>query len=339
MVVGVARYLGGRLAQQLSADPAVQRVIGVDVVEPTENIGAAEFVRADIRTSDIGRAIQRTAPDTVVHMNILATRSDAGGRAPQKEINVIGTMQLLAACQRSESVRKVVVKSSTTVYGAGPHAPALFSEDMVPGMVARGGYEKDAGEVEAYVRGYSRRRPDVGVTILRFANVLGPTIRTALSEYFVLPVVPVVLGRDPRFQLVHEQDCLDALRLATVEDRPGIFNVAGDGFLVLSQALRRAGRPALPLPTLGTPLIGGVLRRTRVADMDAAMVRFLTHGRGVDTTRMRTALGFDPAYSTRATFDAFAAARSRGGLLERDRVRAVEQTLRGVLTGETGHGR
>ncbi len=339
MVVGVARYLGARLAELLSADPEVERVVGVDVVEPAESIGSAEFVRADIRTSDIGRAIRRTAPDTVVHMNILATRADAGGRAPQKEINVIGTMQLLAACQRSESVRKVVVKSSTAVYGAGPNAPALFSEDMVPGVSVRGGYEKDAGEVEAYVRGFSRRRPDVDVTILRFANVLGPTIRTALSEYFVLPVVPVALGRDPRFQLVHERDCLDALRLATVAERPGIFNVAGDGFLVLSQALRRAGRPALPLPTLGTPLVGGMLRRTGVADMDAAMVRFLTHGRGVDTGRMRARLGFEPAYSTLATFDAFAAARAQGGLLDRDRVRTVEQTVRGVLTGEAGHGR
>ncbi|WP_199521201.1 NAD-dependent epimerase/dehydratase family protein [Jiangella anatolica] len=339
MVVGVARYLGARLAERLSADAGISRVVGVDLVEPTQSIGGAEFVRADIRTSDIGRAIDRVAPDTVVHMNILATRADAGGRTPQKEINVIGTMQLLAACQRSSSVRKVVVKSSTTVYGSGPQSPALFAEDMVSGANSRRGYEKDAGEVEAYVRGFSRRRPDVGVTILRFANVLGPEIRTGLSEYFVLPVVPVVLGRDPRFQLVHEDDCVDALRLATVEHRPGIFNVAGDGFLVLSQALRRAGRPALPLPTLGSPLVGGVLRRSGIVDMDAALVRFLTYGRGVDTTRMRTQLTFDPVYSTVATFDDFADARTRGGLLDRDRVRAAEHAVRGVLTGEDARGR
>jgi UDP-glucose 4-epimerase len=331
MVVGAARQLGGRLADQLSCDPDIDRVVGVDVVAPTTSIGHAEFVQADIRTSDIGRVIDRVAPDTVVHMNILATRADAGGRVPQKEINVIGTMQLLAACQRSTTLRKVVVKSSTMVYGAGPNSPALMSEDMASGAIPRVGYEKDASEVEGYVRGFTRRRPDVDVTILRLANVLGPTVRTALSEYFTLPIAPVALGRDPRFQLIHEQDCLDALRLATVEDRPGIFNVAGDGFLVLSQALRRAGRASLPLPALGAPLIGGILQRTGIAAMDTAQVRFLTYGRGVDTSRMREEFGFEPGFSTAATFEAFARARTRGGLLDRDRVKALERVVLGRL--------
>jgi UDP-glucose 4-epimerase len=331
MVVGVARYLGARLARLLSKQSGVSRVIGVDVMPPTEDIGAAEFVEADITTSAINRVIARSGPDVVVHMNILATRSDAGGRAPQKEINVIGTMQLLAACQRSDTVRKLVVKSSTAVYGAHPAAPALFAEDMAQGANTRRGYEKDASEVEGYVRGFSRRRPDVSVTILRLANVLGPGIRSALSEYFVLPVVPVVFGRDPRFQLVHEEDCLDVLRLATLEERPGIFNVAGDGFMVLSQALRRAGRIPLPLPTLGTPFVRGMMRSAGIADMDSVQVRFLTYGRGVDTTRMRDVLGFTPRHSTVETFDSFVDARARGGILDRDRVAGFEHVLQSLI--------
>ncbi len=333
MVVGVARHLGARLAAQLSRDPQVDRVVGVDVVAPSDDIDNVEYVPADIRTSDIGRVIERAQPDIVVHMNVLATRADAGGRSPQKEINVIGTMQLLAACQRSTSVRKVVVKSSTAVYGAAPNAPALFSEEMVPGNLTRGGYEKDASEVEAYVRGFSRRRPDIDVTILRLANVVGPTMRTALSEYLALPVVPVVLGRDPRFQLVHEQDCLDVLAQATVGDHPGIFNIAGEGFLVLSQALSRAGRPALPIPTLSTTLVGGVMRRVGIADMDAAQVRFLTHGRGVATTRMREQLRFQPAYTTVEAFDAFAHARVGEAVIDPDHIRSVERRLRGAVVG------
>ncbi len=333
MVVGAARQLGANLARVLAAQPSVDHVVGVDLIEPKFDIGDAEFVQADIRTAAIGRVLAHSRADTVVHMNILATRSDAGGRVPQKEINVIGTMQLLAACQRSDTVRKLVVKSSTTVYGASPRAPAQFAEDMVPGMVSRRGYEKDASEVEAYVRGFSRRRPDVDVTILRLANVLGPTIRTALSEYLSLPVVPVVIGRDPRFQLVHEDDCIDVLRLAALEERPGIFNVAGDGFMVLSQALLRAGRPALPLPSLGNPLVGNVMRRAGLAGLDSALVRFLTYGRGVDTARMRTELGFEPAYTTEEAFADFVS-RARGGLFDHGRIEAVERVLRRLLTGE-----
>lgn len=336
MVIGVARYLGARLARSLSQDPAVGRVVGVDVVEPGFDIGATEFVEADIRTSAITQAVARSGAEIVVHMNVLATQADAGGRIPQKEINVIGTMQLLAACQRSDSVRKVVVKSSTAVYGSFPNAPALLAEDRVPVNVSRRGYEKDASEVESYVRGFSRRRPDIDVTILRFANVIGPQIRTALSEYFLLPVVPVVLGRDPRFQLIHEDDAIEALHKVTVEDHPGIVNVAGDGFLVLRKALRRAGRPTLGLPTLGTPLVGGALRRAGIADMDDAQVRFLTYGRGVDTRRMREELGFEPSYDTVAAFDSFVSARGGQGLLDRRRVVAVEDAVHQAL--RTSHG-
>ena len=211
MVTGVSRYLGGRFTQLLQADPDITRVIGVDVVPPKQDLGDAEFVRADIRNPVIGKVIAQAEVDTVVHMAVLATPLDAGGRATMKEINVIGTMQLLAACQKAPSVRKLVVKSSTAVYGSSPQDPAMFTEDMEPNALARSGYAKDSVEVEGYVRGFARRRPDVTVTTLRFANFVGPKVKTPLTSYFSLPVVPTVLGFDPRLQFVHERDGLEVL--------------------------------------------------------------------------------------------------------------------------------
>ena len=123
-------------------------------------------------------------------MSVIATPASAGGRTLMKEVNVIGTMQLLAACQKAPGVRKLVVKSSSTVYGASPKDPALFTEEMEPRALPRSGFAKDSVEVEGYVRGFSRRRPDVDVSTLRFANCLGPNVRTPLSAYFELPVVP-----------------------------------------------------------------------------------------------------------------------------------------------------
>ena len=197
MVTGVSRYLGGRFTQLLQADPDISRVIGVDVVPPKTDLGDAEFVRADIRNPVIGKVIAQAEVDTVVHMAVLATPLDAGGRATMKEINVIGTMQLLAACQKAPSVRKLVVKSSTAVYGSSPQDPAMFTEDLEPNAMARTGYAKDSVEVEGYVRGFARRRPDVAVTTLRFANFVGPKVRTPLTSYFSLPVVPTVLRLRP----------------------------------------------------------------------------------------------------------------------------------------------
>ncbi len=332
LVTGVARHLGGRLALVLQDDPAVERVIGVDVVPPTADIGGAEFVRADIRNPIISKVIASASVDTVVHMSVLAQPGSAGGRTVMKEVNVIGTMQLLAACQKARSVAKLVVKSSTTVYGASPKDPALFTEDMEPLSLPRSGFAKDSVEVEGYVRGFARRRPDAKVTVLRFANFLGPGMSTPMSAYFELPMIPTVLGFDPRMQFVHEDDGLEALRLATVEDHPGTFNVAGDGVLMLSQAIRRAGKPPLRLPSFLVTSAGGLVRRARLVDFSPEQLRFLTYGRGVDTTRMRESLGFQPRYSTRATFDEYARARL-DPLLPRERVVAAEHLLAGVLGG------
>ena len=326
LVTGVSRYLGGRFARLLSADPGVERVIGVDVIPPPHDIGETSFVRADIRNPMIGRIIEHAGVEVVVHMNVIATPVGAGGRVTMKEINVIGTMQLLAACQRAETLRRLVVKSTSSVYGSSPRDPAMFSEDLVGKVPPQGGWGRDSVEVESYVRGFSRRRPDVDVVTLRLANIMGPGVRTPMTDYFGLPVVPTVLGFDPRLQFVHEDDGLEALRLATLRPVSGVVNIAGDGILTLNQAARIAGRPTLPIPSMLGGVVGAMYRRTGLADFSAEQIRFLTYGRGLDTTRMRSVLGLEPRFTTREAFADFVRSRqlNGGGL---DVVRSLERSV------------
>ena len=184
LVTGVSRYLGSRLASELAADPSIERVIGVDTVVPRKDqataLGRTEFVRADIRNPLIAKVIAQAGVDTVVHMNVVATPAGVGGRTVMKEINVIGTMQLLAACQKAPTMRKLVVKSTTAIYGSSPADPAMFTEDQEPRVLPRSGYAKDAVEVEGYVRGFGRRRPDVALTVCRFTDLVGPTVDSPL---------------------------------------------------------------------------------------------------------------------------------------------------------------
>jgi len=204
------------LAATLAADPSIERVIGVDTVPPRAEaallLGRTEFVRADIRNPLIAKVIAQAEVDTVVHMNVIATPLSAGGRVSQKEINVIGTMQLLAACQKAPGIRRLVVKSSAAVYGSSPRDPAMFTEDMGPKALPRTGFGKDSVEVEGYVRGFSRRRADVEISMLRLANIVGPGVKTGLTDYMSLPVIPTPLGYNARLQLVHENDALQALQ-------------------------------------------------------------------------------------------------------------------------------
>ncbi|HVE74884.1 MAG TPA: NAD-dependent epimerase/dehydratase family protein [Mycobacteriales bacterium] len=304
LVTGASRDLGSRLVAALHADPSL-RVIAVDSVPPQGSeatlLADAEFVRADIRTPALAKIISEREVDTVVHLNVIATPRRVGGRAAMKEINVIGTMQLLAACQRAEQVRKLVVKSTTAVYGSSPRDPALFTEDYDL-RVPRGGYAKDAVEVEGYVRGFGRRRPDVTLSVLRFTNFIGPTMQTPLSRYLSLPVVPTVFGFDPRLQLCHEDDAVTALQRMVTEDHPGIYNVGGPGVLLLSQAIRRAGRVSLPVPSPAVNALAKSFQRGGLFDVSPDQMSYLRHGRVADVSRLGARLGWTP----RPTAEAFA---------------------------------
>ncbi|MEU8354137.1 NAD-dependent epimerase/dehydratase family protein, partial [Streptomyces sp. NPDC048845] len=315
LVTGVARQLGGRFVRRVQREPGVDRVIAVDAVPPEHHLGGAEFVRADIRQPAIARVLAEHAVDTVVHMDVtgtparsFGTGSRSGrGRAAVKETNVIGTMQLLGACQKAPSVRRLVVKSSTNVYGSAPRDPAVFTENTPPKSLPSGGFPKDTVEVEGYVRGFARRRPDVAVCVLRFANILGPFADSPLAEYFSLPVLPTVLGYDPRLQFVHEDDVMRVLLIAASEPRratlnSGTFNIAGDGVLLLSQCARRLGRPTVPLLLPALNWARTALRTLGMTDFSAEQIRLLTHGRVVRTTEMRDTLGFEPAYTTAEAF-------------------------------------
>jgi UDP-glucose 4-epimerase len=331
LVTGVGRDLGRRFARQLAAGADVDRVIGVDISPPRGDLGAVSFARADIRNPVIAKVIMREQVDTVVHMGVLPSAAAARG-VSAKEINVIGTMQLLAACQQSPDLEHFVLKSSTAVYGSSSRDPAMFSEDMDARRVGAVGFVKDLNEVEGYVRGFARRRPDVRVTTLRTASALGPSLSTPLAAYFKLPVIPTVLGFDPRMQFLNDTDLIDAVEHATLHEVAGTFNVAGEGVMMLSQAIRRLGRPALPMPSFAMASFGSAMRQSRLVDFSREQVSFLTYGRGVETTRMREVLGFQPSRTTAETFAEFAASVEPGVISDR-RVRAAETTVLAALGG------
>jgi UDP-glucose 4-epimerase len=168
--------------------------------------------------------------------------------------------------------------------------------------------------------------------VLRLANVIGPTIDTPLTRYFALPVVPTEFGYDPRLQFVHEDDAVEVLRLAALGEHAGVFNVAGEGTLLLSQAIRRAGRVALAVPPPAVRAVVSLVRRSGLVDFSPEQIRFLNFGRVVDTARLRIQFGYEPRYSTAAAFAAFLAGQPVPPVVAAERVRQAER-LAGRLLG------
>jgi UDP-glucose 4-epimerase len=304
LITGVSRFLGGKLAQKLESEMDFE-IFGVDLEEPDVPLERTEFVRADIRNPLIVKVVQATGVDTVIHTATVATPARAGGRAMMKEVNVIGAMQLFAACQKTPAVQHFVLKSTTAVYGADPGEPSIFSEEMVPAGSARTGYAKDAWEVENYARNFARRRPDVTLTMLRFANFIGPEIDTPLTRFFSLPIAPTALGYDPRIQFIHETDAVAILERAAREKIRGTFNAAGEGVLYLSQALRMAGKFAVPVITPLANILGSIVRQAGLVDFSPEQLDFLLFGRVADASRLRDVFGYTPAYSTKEAFQDF----------------------------------
>ena len=207
----------------------------------------------------------------------------------------MGAMQLFAACQKAPSVRRVILKSTSEVYGSHPHDPVVFTEDSSSRRPPGEGFARDSIDIEGYARGLGRRRPDIAVTILRLANMIGPAMDTALSRYLAGPVVPTVLGHDARLQLLHEQDALGALERATMAGRAGTFNIGADGIIMMSQAIRRSGRVAAAgADVRRCRAVDSLRRATRYTELNREQLDYLSYGRVMDTTRMRNGAGLQP---------------------------------------------
>ncbi|TDC63607.1 NAD-dependent epimerase/dehydratase family protein [Streptomyces hainanensis] len=332
LVTGAARQLSGWFVRHVRRDPEVDLVVGVDTRRPGYPIGDMRFVRADIRLPSIVTVLAEHRVDTVVHLDVQGIASSPGmGRSAVKERNVLGTLQLLGACQKLPGLRRLVVASSTQVYGSGSRDPAVLSEAAAALPRQGGGFAQDVAEIEGYVRGFGRRRPEVAVTVLRFAHLLGPGSESALGAYFRLPVLPTVLGFDPRLQFVHEHDAVEVLARAVRDPAlVGTFNVAGDGVLLLSQAARRLGRPTVPVAGSLTPWLGMLLRTAGVDGISGEQFRALVHGRVVSTALLRAALGGPLEYSTADAFADFAVAHGPG-LLAPERVGRALDRMEGAL--------
>lgn len=331
LVTGVARYLGAQLAARLAGDPRVQRVIGVDATSPPAQYRSllqhVELHRVDPRTPEVARLLADNDVEAVAHLAIAGSADQhSGGRAAMKELNVIGTMQVLAACQQAPRLRRLVVRSSTAAYGASFRDPAVFTEDTEPRAVPRGGFARDVLDIEGYVRGFRRRHPTVAATVLRFAPFVGPQADTRLTRYFAQSVVPTVFGRDPRLQFVHIDDAFEVLHRSVTELHPGTFNVAGPGVLTLSQAIRRAGRIGVPVLEPGLSAVAALARSTGAVGFSLDQLDLFVHGRVVDITRLTEEYGFVPR-STAAAFDAFVRAQRDGAVLRADELAAAEKRI------------
>jgi UDP-glucose 4-epimerase len=304
LITGLGGFWGGRVAEAVERDNDIEMIVGLDTVEPKVELERTEYVRADQSYSILARIVEATQVDTILHTFLEMDSTRLSGRALH-EINVIGTMNLLAAAGAAgSSVRHIIVKSSTLVYGSNREDPAWFREEMSRTAPPRTRVERSMLEVEGYLRDFAEDNPHVVVTLLRFSNVLGTDISTPLSRALELPLVPSIAGFDPLVQFTEEDDVVRSIEFVMRNRIPGIFNVAGDGKVPWSEVVSICGKRRFPITPVGTGTVSSMLDMLRITEMPPEVLDLLRYGRGVDNRRLKRA-GFQYRHTSAGAVESF----------------------------------
>ena len=262
-LTGASSDLGRLLMPKLLADEQIAEIVVFDVARPVDLPERVKFVRLDLlrpgAEADLERQLAEVRLDAFFHLAFVNSRVHRAAFA--HELEVIGTLHLLAAVG-TVKVKRLIVPSLTVLYGARPNAPAYLTEAAPLHPVQGIRFVSDRVEVERQLAEFSDRFPEVEVLTLRFAPIVGPTSNNPFTRLVRTKVIPTVMGFDPLWQVIHEEDAARALHLALHTKARGVFNVVGDGVAPVSSLLLAAGSIPVPMP--------GPILRSAIAAMEAA---------------------------------------------------------------------
>ena len=293
-MTGAGSWVGGQLIRRLSLRMDVE-VYAVDDVAPKVEFDAP-FQRLDLDRLALARHVLEVEPDVVIHLQSVHRLAEEG-RKTESEDRIVGALALFGAIERLGTVESVIVKSDAAIYGASPRNPSLLRENTRPqGRASR--FQRDLSEMERFIDYLREQHPAIAFTTLRFASILGPNVGNPLSRYLTLPIVPTLMGFDPRLQFTDERDAVSVIEHALDKPADGTFNIAGEGQIYLSRMLRLGRRIPQPLP--GRMFDSAIRNLSRLnLFVPDHITGLLKHGRVIDTTLMRTELGFEPAHTCR----------------------------------------
>jgi UDP-glucose 4-epimerase len=279
-------------------------ILGLDSVQPKDAIPGLDFIQADIRNPLLVELLKAEQIEIVCH---LAFQESTRRSEAAFDHNVMGTMKVLGACAESP-VKKIVLMSSTAVYGANFKNPAYLTEEAPLAGSKNYGSLRDLIEIEAFCNGFRRQFPEKTLAILRFPNIVGPTVDTPMTKFLQEPLSPSLLGFDPMMQLIHEDDVVNGLVHVVQQDYPGVFNVAAEDLLPFSKVMGLAGKKRIPVFHLfaywGYSMMGGSgLRLSKRVPIELDYIRYRWVG---DLQKMRDELLFSPSFTAEDAIREFA---------------------------------
>ncbi|MFL5345600.1 MAG: SDR family oxidoreductase [Hyalangium sp.] len=284
LILGIAGGIARKLATRLL--DAGHEVLGIDVRPWSSAPHGIELHRVDVRKRAAEDVFRRRRPDAVVHMATVTALTVSGGE--RGRINLDGTKAVFDHC-RAYGVKQAVFVGRHTFYGAAADSPLYHSEDEPPRALENVPELADLVAADLYAATALWRMPEVTTTVLRLVYTLGSPGTGTLASFLRGRRVPMVLGYDPLFQVMQEEDVVTAIQLALEKRIRGIFNVAGPPPVPFSIIIRETGRTPVPLPG---PVLERLLGRFGFPALSKGSLAHIKYPIVVDNARFREATGF-----------------------------------------------
>jgi UDP-glucose 4-epimerase len=301
LVPGLSGRLGRMLAMSLLE--AGHDVIGIDRRPFRDAPEGVEVHELDIRKRAAEDVFRRVRPNAVIHMatvtHLIVQSED------RYRINLGGTRAVFEH-SAAYGIEHVVFVGRHTFYGAAADAPLFHVEDEPPMGLSAFPELADLVAADLYAGSALWRHPEMVTSVLRMVYTLGPTGHGTLATFLRGARVPTILGYDPLFQFMHEEDVVGALTLALAKRPRGVFNVAGPQPVPLSIIIRETGRSNVPIPG---PILSAALGRFGLPRLPPGALDHIRYPITVDAGAFKRATGFrhriDEVEAMRAYREAF----------------------------------
>lgn len=297
LIPGIAGKLAQRVATRLAH--AGHTVLGIDRRPWTSAPPGVEVFEVDIRKRAAEDIFRKHRPEAVIHM---ATVTHVAVRTDDRyRINLYGTRAVFDHCHRYGAKRCIFV-GRHTYYGAAADSALYHTEEDPPIAVTTFPELADLVAADLYAGSALWRHPELDTCVLRCCYTLGPSQHGTLATFLQGKRVPTVLGYDPLFQFIHEDDAAAAICLALEKGCRGVFNLAGPRALPLSLIIRQTGGRVIPVPE---PLFRLAIGRFGLPRLPAGAVSHLKYPVVIDDSAFRAATGFLHHYDEDVTLQAF----------------------------------
>jgi UDP-glucose 4-epimerase len=298
-ITGISGYFGQIISSRLDIEKGLN-IIGLDITEPKLITDELKYFKMDVRDPKILNVLRENSIDVMIHLVFMMP--PIHNRRKAYDINVNGARNVLSACAKA-NVKKIIVASSTAVYGAHPDNPDWLTEDSP----LRGNpdfyYSVDKLEVERLCSQYVREHQGFIVTLLRPCDVYGPSANFALSRALERKKVYLFEGFDPQYQFIHEEDLAEAFVLAIKKDAHGISNITPDGTISLSEAAKLIGRKVKWVRlTRSMAMIMKIMWVLHLSDWSLTGSEFWKYRWTASNEKAKRALGFHPKHTSSEAF-------------------------------------